>query len=40
VTLGDGAVRFIDENTSIEIFTALITRDQAAKERAISGAPQ
>jgi prepilin-type N-terminal cleavage/methylation domain-containing protein len=40
VTLGDGAVRFIDENTSIEIFTALLTRDQAAKERAISGAPQ
>jgi hypothetical protein len=32
-------VRFIDETISIELFTALITRDQAAKERNISGAP-
>jgi prepilin-type N-terminal cleavage/methylation domain-containing protein len=40
VTLGDGAVRFIDENIAIELFTALLTRDQAAYERNSSGAPQ
>ncbi len=40
VTLGDGAVRFIDENVAIELFTALLTRDQAAYERNVSSLPQ
>jgi prepilin-type N-terminal cleavage/methylation domain-containing protein len=40
VSLGDGAVKFIDENIAIEVFTAMLTRDQAAYERNISGAPQ
>ncbi|HTN75741.1 MAG TPA: DUF1559 domain-containing protein, partial [Pirellulaceae bacterium] len=32
VTLGDGSVRFIDEAINIEIFAALITRNQAGKQ--------
>jgi prepilin-type N-terminal cleavage/methylation domain-containing protein len=40
VTLGDGAVRFIDENVAIELFTALLTRDQSAYERNISSLSQ
>jgi len=40
VTLGDGAVRFIDENVAIELFTALLTRDQSAYERNLSSLPQ
>ncbi|NCA10575.1 DUF1559 domain-containing protein [bacterium] len=40
VGLGDGAVRFIDENIAIELFTALLTRDQAAYERNATGGSQ
>lgn len=40
VTLGDGATRFIDENISIELFTALLTRNEAANERNVSSLPR
>jgi prepilin-type N-terminal cleavage/methylation domain-containing protein len=36
VVLGDGAVRFIDENAAIEVFSALITRNGGAKERKVT----
>jgi hypothetical protein len=32
VVLGDGSVRFIDENVDISIIAALVTRNQAANE--------
>ena len=31
--VGDGAVKFIDENIGIEVLSALITRNQSGKER-------
>jgi hypothetical protein len=33
VVFGDGAVKFIDENAAIEVFSALITRNAGTKER-------
>jgi len=33
VLVGDGAVKFIDENIGIEVLSALITRNQSGKER-------
>jgi hypothetical protein len=40
VTLGDGGVRFVDENIGIEVFTAMLTRDQSAYERNATGGSQ
>ena len=40
VTLGDGGVRFVDENIAIEVFTAMLTRDQSAYERNATGGSQ
>ncbi len=37
-TFGDGSVRFIDENGSIEIISALITRNAGGSERKVSAA--
>ena len=31
--VGDGAVKFLDENIAIEVLSALITRNQSGKER-------
>ncbi len=36
VTFGDGSVRFLDETASIEVITALTTRNAAAVERKVS----
>lgn len=36
VTLGDGSVRFIDETIAIDVFAALITRNQAGNEVNVS----
>ena len=36
VVLGDGAVRMIDENAAIEVFSALITRNAGARERKVT----
>ena len=33
MVFGDGAVKFIDENAAIEVFSALITRNAGTKER-------
>jgi hypothetical protein len=33
VLVGDGAVKFLDENIAIEVLSALITRNQSGKER-------
>lgn len=33
VLVGDGGVKFLDENIAIEVLSALITRNQASKER-------
>lgn len=35
-TFGDGSVRFIDENSSIEVISALITRNAGGRERKVS----
>ena len=38
VTLGDGSVRYANEAIDIEVLAALITRNQAAKERNVTAA--
>jgi len=38
VTFGDGAVKFIDENASIEVLSALTTRNGGGSERKVSAA--
>jgi prepilin-type N-terminal cleavage/methylation domain-containing protein/prepilin-type processing-associated H-X9-DG protein len=38
VTFGDGSVKFIDENASIEVLSALTTRNGGGSERKVSAA--
>jgi hypothetical protein len=36
VLIGDGAVRTIDENVAIEVFSALITRNGGSQEAKVT----